>query len=126
MFNRSIINQLLLAVCLSLVFVGCTSTGNLGVMSRPSASPGDILSGNTPYRELGPVQGRACRFFLLAVIPFGDSTATTAMERALDLSGGDAILNASVATSLYGFVPIYNIFSFTCTTVKGVAVEFED
>ena len=48
------------------------------------------------------------------------------MERALDRNGGDAILNASVTTSLYGFVPIYNIFSFTCTTVKGVAVEFDD
>ena len=95
-------------------------------MTRPSASPGEILSGNRAYRELGPVAGRACRYFLLAVIPFGDSTATTAMERALDRNGGDAILNASVTTSLYGFVPIYNIFSFTCTTVKGVAVEFDD
>ena len=47
------------------------------------------------------------------------------MNRALALNGGDAILNASVSTSLYGFVPIYNIFSFTCITVKGVAWDFE-
>jgi hypothetical protein len=40
-------------------------------------------------------------------------------------SGGDALVNVSTATSLYGFVPVYNVFSFTCTTVKGTAIKFE-
>jgi hypothetical protein len=31
----------------------------------------------------------------------------------------------SVETSLYGFIPIYNVYSFTCTTVKGIAIKFE-
>ena len=47
------------------------------------------------------------------------------MEKALAASGGDAIINASVETSLYGFLPIYNVFTFTCTTVKGVAIKFQ-
>ena len=109
----------------ALALAGCTSTGNFGLITRPSASPGELLSGSHPYKELGPVQGQACRFFLLAIVPWGDSTPTTAVDRALKRSGGDAILNASVATSLYGFIPIYNVFSFTCTTVKGIAIKFE-
>jgi hypothetical protein len=30
-----------------------------------------------------------------------------------------------VSNSLYGFVPIYNVYSFTCTSVQGVAVKFK-
>ncbi len=45
------------------------------------------------------------------------------MEKALTLSGGDALLNVSVTTSLYGFAPLYNVISLTCTTASGVAVE---
>ena len=46
-----------------------------------------------------------------------------AMKIALADTGGDAILNASVTTSLYGFIPIYNVLSFTCTTVQGIAIR---
>lgn len=129
----------LLVGCVSLMLIGCTSTGNLGLMAKPTASPGELLSLEEPYRELGPVEGRACRYFLLSLFPLGDSSITTAMERALDgeqnddaiadedpREVGDAMLNVSVTTSLYGFFPIYNVLSFTCTTVKGVAVKFAD
>jgi hypothetical protein len=47
-----------------------------------------------------------------------------AVDEALAKSGGDALINVSVTTSLYGFIPLYNIFSFTCTTVRGVAIKF--
>jgi hypothetical protein len=30
-----------------------------------------------------------------------------------------------VMSSLYGFIPLYNIYSFTCTTVQGTAVKFQ-
>jgi hypothetical protein len=73
---------------------------------------------------VGPVSGQACRYFLLGIIPWGDSTVTEAMDEALAESDADAIINASVETSLYGFIPIYNVFSFTCTTVQGVAIKF--
>jgi hypothetical protein len=29
------------------------------------------------------------------------------------------------STSLYGFVSVYNVFSFTCTSVKGTAIKLE-
>ena len=102
---------------------GCSSTEQVGLLSKPTSDAGSLLKEETPYSTIGPVEGRSCRYFLLAVIPWGDSQA--AVEKALDESGGDAILNASVETSLFGFVPIYNIFSFTCTTVRGIAIKYD-
>ncbi len=48
-----------------------------------------------------------------------------AIDNALAQKGGDALLNVTIHSSLYGFVPIYNVYSFTCTTVQGVAVKFQ-
>ena len=70
-------------------------------------------------------RGEACRYFLLGVARWGDSTATRAFEKALEPSGGEALINVTVSTSLYGFIPIYNVFSFTCTTVEGVAIRYK-
>jgi bacteriorhodopsin len=47
------------------------------------------------------------------------------VDLALGQKGGDALLNVSIETSLYGFIPIYNVYSFTCTTVKGIAIRFQ-
>jgi hypothetical protein len=47
------------------------------------------------------------------------------VDEALRTSNADALLNASVSSSLYGFVPYYNVFAFTCTTVEGTAIRFE-
>ncbi len=85
---------------------------------------GHLRSGRT-YQEIGPAEGQACRFFIIAVVPFGDSTFSTAVERALAEKGGDALINVTTSSSLYGFIPVYNILSFTCTTVKGIAVKFQ-
>jgi hypothetical protein len=54
--------------------------------------------------------------FVIAVIPFGDSTFSKAVDDALASRGGDALINVTVSSSLYGFVPIYNVYSFTCTS----------
>jgi hypothetical protein len=35
-----------------------------------------MLRDTQNYKELGPAQGEACRFFLLGVIPWGDATLT--------------------------------------------------
>lgn len=107
------------------VLLGCSSVGQVGIMTGPQGDPGALLKQTQAYTEVGPTQGQACRYFLLGIIPWGDSTPNAAMEKALAASGGDAIINASVETSLYGFLPIYNVFSFTCTTVKGIAIKFE-
>ena len=114
-------------ICLMLLIIvgGCSSVGQMGIMTGGLADPSALLKGEQSFQELGPVEGRACRYFLLGIIPWGDSTPATAMKKALEQNGGDAIINASVETSLYGFVPIYHVFGYTCTTVKGIAIKIE-
>jgi hypothetical protein len=114
-----------LVLVLLAVLIGCSSTGNLGMVSRSIGDPGSLYRQETSYTELGPASGRACRYFLLGVIPWGDATLKTAMDAALEQKGGDALINVSVQTGLYGFVPIYNVFCFTCTKVEGIAIAFD-
>lgn len=114
-----------LVLILLVLLAGCSSTGNLGTVSTSMGDPGSLYRQNTSYKELGPVSGRACRYFLLGIIPWGDATFKAAMDEALKEKGGDALINVSVETGLYGFVPIYNIFCFTCTNVRGIAIEFD-
>ena len=115
--------KVLLLVALLSLFSGCTSVGNLGMVTRSSADPGALLRNPHSYKELGPVEGESCRFFLLNVLPWGDGTMSTAVDNALSKVGGDALLNVTVSNSLYGFIPIYNVLSYTCTEVKGIAVK---
>ncbi len=68
--------------------------------------------------------GEACRYFVLAIFPWGRSDFQAAVDSALKRSGGDALVNVTVESSLYGFLPIYNVFSYTCTKVRGVAIKF--
>lgn len=119
------LRKLLLVAVVGIVLSGCSSVSQVGILSKPSADPASLIKQQQSFKELGYVEGRACRYFLLAVIPFGDSTPGRAMEKALAQVGGDAIINASVSTNLFGFVPIYNVFSFTCTTVRGTAIKYE-
>jgi hypothetical protein len=108
-----------------LVLTGCTSVGSLGIVAKSSADPVALLNKGHTVKDLGPAEGQACRYFALAVIPWGDSDIQTAVDKALAPSNGDALVNVTTSTSLYGFVPVYNVFSFTCTTVKGTAVKFQ-
>jgi hypothetical protein len=112
-------------VLTALILGGCSSTGNLGMATKSMADPGSLVTSAGGYKELGPAKGEACRYILLGIIPWGDSTATKAITAALEQSGGDALINASVTSSLYTFVPIYNVFCFTCTSVEGIAIKFE-
>jgi hypothetical protein len=104
---------------------GCTSVGTLGVVTKSTGDPGAVLRNAQSYKELGPVEGDACRFFLLAAVPWGDATVSHAVDKALAKVGGDALINVTVSSSLYGFIPIYNVFTYTCTDVKGIAIKFE-
>jgi hypothetical protein len=112
-----------LLACISLT--SCFSSGTLGLASSFRSDPGDLLTNPHVFREVGPAEGRACRYFVLAIIPFGNSTFSRAMEKALQESGGDALLNVTTTSSLYGFVPYFNILSFTCTSIQGTAIKFE-
>jgi hypothetical protein len=113
-----------LALCGALL-AGCSSHGTLGIIANPMVDAGALLKAGKSYKELGYVESQKCRHFILAIIPFGDGDLAHAVYEALAQRGGDAILNADVETSLYGFIPIYNVYSFTCTTVKGIAIKFE-
>ena len=104
---------------------GCVSVGSEGLIMKSSADPVAFLKTGHTVKDLGSAEGRSCRYFALAVVPFGNSDIQTAVDKALEPSGGDALVNVASSTSLYGFVPIYNVFSFTCTTVKGTAVKFD-
>ncbi|HVA78174.1 MAG TPA: hypothetical protein VNF27_09775 [Candidatus Binataceae bacterium] len=121
--KRFVMRLVMLLEMLSMA--GCVSVGSLGVITKSSLDPVAVLKTGHTVKDLGPAEGQACRYFVLAVIPWGNSDIQTAVDRALATSEGDALINVTTATSLYGFVPIYNIFSFTCTTVKGTAVKIE-
>ena len=116
---------LILVPLITVILCGCSSTGNLGIITRSSANPGALLTENQGFKELGLTEGTACRHFVLAIAPFGKSDMEAAVEDALGMSGGDALVNVSVESNLYGFIPIYNIYSYTCTTVRGTAIKFE-
>ncbi|MEO5955790.1 MAG: hypothetical protein ABIR36_08910 [Nitrospiraceae bacterium] len=110
---------------MTLIITGCSSSGTLGIVTRSTADAGGLLKAGRSFQDLGPAEGTACRHFVLAIIPWGDSTFSTAVDNALQQKGGDALINVTVTSSLYGFIPIYNVYSFTCTEVKGVAVKFQ-
>ena len=107
-----------------LMLIGCSTTGNVGMIAKSTADPGNLLRTAQDFEEIGMAKGEACRYFALALIPWGGSDVAEAVDDALAKSGGDALLNVSVTSSLYGFIPLYNIFSYTCTKVRGVAIKF--
>ncbi|GFE59592.1 TRL-like family protein [Geobacter sp. AOG2] len=113
------------ALATVMLCAGCTSVGSVGMVTKNMGDPGALLRNGQPYTEIGTAEGEACRFFLLNVVPFGNSSFSAAVEEALEDSKGDALLNVTVSSSLYGFIPIYNIFSYTCTNVRGTAIKFE-
>ena len=108
----------------ALMLIGCSTTGNVGMITKSTADPGKLLKIAQDFEEIGKAEGEACRYFALAIIPWGGSDVAEAVDDALAESGGDALLNVSVSSSLYGFIPLYNIFSYTCTKVRGIAIKF--
>ncbi len=123
--RSNVVRSLALLAAVAVLAAACTSVGSVGIVTRSTGDSASILRFGRAYKELGPAEGRACRFFVIAVVPFGDSTFSTAVEKALAQKGGDALLNVTTSSSLYGFIPLYNVLGFTCTTVKGIAVKFE-
>lgn len=108
-----------------LLLSGCVSVGSLGVITKSSLDPASTLRKGHSVKELGQAEGQACRYFVIAVIPWGNSDIQAAVDKALAPTGGDALVNVTTSTSLYGFVPVYNVLSFTCTTVQGTAVKLD-
>jgi len=116
----------IVVLLMALLLFGCSSTGTLGIVARSTGDPGALLRNGKSFKELGAVSGSSSRFFLLAIVPWGDGTFSTAVNDALAKKGGDALINVTVTNSMYGFIPIYNIFCYSTTEVYGIAVRFED
>ncbi len=114
------------SLCAALAtFPSCTSMGTLGIITKSEADPVSIFRHGRSFKEIGPTEGSACKYMILSIVPWGKSDLQTAVDRALKKSGGDALINVSVANSLYSFLPVYSILSVSCTAVKGIAVGFE-
>jgi hypothetical protein len=115
-----------LAPLIAAVALGaCTSVGQVGLITRSSMDPAALLRSGRPFKDLGPAHGKACRFLVLGAFPWGDADLQTAVDQALAPKGGDGLVSVTATNSLYGFIPIYNVFSYTCTTVDGFAIKFE-
>ena len=121
---QTVLVKSLLLLFSVLFLAACSSTGTLGIVTKSSADPLKLIKSSQNFEEIGPAKGEACRYFLLALIPWGESDMGKAIDDALTKSGGDALVNVSVTSSLYGFIPFYNVFSYTCTTVQGIAIKF--
>jgi hypothetical protein len=119
------LRRIWILVMAGMLMAGCSSTGNLGLVSKSAADPGSLVTTGGNYKEIGPAKGEACRYILVGIIPWGDSTASTAINNALANSGGDALLNVSVTSNLYSLIPIYNVFAWTCTSVEGLSIKYE-
>lgn len=118
--------RLLVLLVASAVTIGCTSVGSLGIVAKPMIDPGTALESGKPFISLGPAYGKACRNFLLGIVPWGDAEFSKAVNNALRDTDGDALINVTVSNSFYGYIPVFNIFAYTCTTVSGVSIKFQD
>jgi hypothetical protein len=115
---------LVMACMVAVSLSGCTSVGSAGLMVKPAANPLELARGGS-FRELGAVEATACRSLIVGVLPLGNADPGHVLEKALASTGADALLNVATSNSHYGFVPVYNVFSITCTTLKGTAIKFE-
>lgn len=78
--------RLLLAIGLFtglLVVSGCTSTGNLGLLSSSETEADLGPHDSHKFQRVGTqIEGTACRHFILGIVPYGDSDLETAMKDA--------------------------------------------
>jgi hypothetical protein len=107
----------------------CTSTGSLGLISSSETEADLGPHDSHRFHRVGPeITGTACRHFILGIIPWGDSDVETAMRHALHAHSSlnaDGLVHVTTETSLYGFFPLYDIYTLTCTTVKGIPIRFD-
>jgi hypothetical protein len=103
---------------------GCTSVGSVGLMVKSGANPLDMARAGS-FRDLGYVEATDCRYLIIGILPLGNADPGHVLEKALSSTGADALLNVSTSNSHYGFVPIYNVFSINCTSLRGTAIKFE-
>jgi hypothetical protein len=116
-------------VALLLLAAGCTSTGSIGLLSDSETETDLGPHDSHLFHRVGrQIEGRACRHFILGVIPWGDSDLESAMRDAFKKNPSlhaDGLVHVTTATSLYNFFPLYNVYTLTCTTVRGTPIRFD-
>ena len=122
-FRTKLLSLIILFIA-AVTITGCTSVGSVGLMVRSAANPLDLARTGS-FRELGFVEATDCRYLIIGVLPLGNADPGHVLDKALASKGADALLNVSTSNSHFGFVPIYNVFSITCTSLKGTAIKFE-
>ncbi len=121
----------LLAASLFLMIVlsSCTSTGSLGLLTNSETESDLGPHDSHRFHRVGTeITGTACRHFILGIIPWGDSDVETALRHALQAHpslNADGLVHVTTETSLYGFLPLYDVYTLTCTTVKGIPIRFD-
>ena len=107
----------------------CTSTGNLGLLTNSETETDLGPHDSHQFHRVGEeITGTACRHFILGIIPWGDSDVETALRHALHAHpslNADGLVHVTTETSLYGFFPLYDVYTLTCTTVKGIPIRFD-
>ena len=84
---------------------------------RSAARPGEEA------HEIGPAKGTACRYFLLAIVPWGGLHGIAGVGGGAQEQGG-VLLNVTVYSSLHTLIPYFNIFTHACTSVEGTAISY--
>ena len=124
---RSLVTLSLLS--LTLLAAGCTSTGTLGLLTNNETETDLGPHDSHLFHRVGsPIEGRACRHFILGVVPWGDSDLESAMRNAFQKNPelhADGLVHVATSTSLYNFFPLYNVYTLTCTTVRGTPIRFD-
>jgi hypothetical protein len=115
--------RVVVGVC-ALGLAGCASVGSVGLMVKSTATPAELARAQS-FQDLGYTEASDCRYLIIGVLPLGNADPGHVLEKALAAKGADALLNVTTSNSHYGFVPIYNVFSITCTSLAGTAIKFQ-
>ncbi|MCL5953008.1 MAG: TRL-like family protein [Nitrospirae bacterium] len=116
-------------IALLLFAAGCTSTGSIGLLTDSETETDLGPHDSHLFHRVGhQIEGRACRHFILGIIPWGDSDLESAMRDAFKKNPSlhaDGLVHVATSTSLYNFFPLYNVYTLTCTTVRGTPIRFD-
>lgn len=123
------ISRSLRGILVAVLLGGCSSVGSLGMISdsktEADLGPRDLHA----YHRVGQeIVGTTCHHFILGILPIGDSDLESAMKDEFKKNPtlkADGLIHVTTQSTLYGFFPLYNVYTVTCTTIRGIPVRFE-
>jgi hypothetical protein len=123
--KQAIATQALIVLFAGLALFGCSSSGTSGLVTKNSVDSATLLKAGASYKELGPVEATSCLNIGPLGVSWGDSDFSLVVDKALAEVGGDALVNVTTSSGSYGYLPIFTLHAWTCTTVQGIAIKFE-